>query len=621
MTAPSLALAFATIERPQVAQRLVRSVRKYFGDMAIYVADQSRQVTAIAGFYEQHDVRLLRMPYDVGVTTSRNRLAHEIQEDYFVLCDDDLILGPQTRFGDALHILATHPELGVIGGKLYDFGWEEEWVRNWELFLEYDRQQKILFSIPIYELAPRAREVSGIRFFLCDAVLNFAVFRRSMFREGVQWDERFKSNGEHEDFFLNLKINSRYRVAYLPTMVAYHHHPEEYRAYISRLRERNEGWKRFFEKWGLEQHIEFGLGVRTLDDLGTVVEASDASARFFLNCDLSLRRTKPVPAALAIGDFEKLATVGSLDNKGNRASVSATSGSLLLDPDTFAIVPAPEANGAVRPASAGVDDDPRERYRLDTSSRDQAVSATDQAIYFRHDAILRGDSEFYLWYYCSGPMTHQDAAGRRLAAVVRWSDCHGRILVWKSRRTFLNLRPTGYWRPLHVEIPLLPLGARWLRFDLIADGGSSPDPICTGFLFGGRATDPVDPDPSAFEVLGLSRLPHDGASPGENGRELDDIGRTSPERRVTLRRSSLAAEMMLFDTDQVPGLEALYFAGWRSLGRPLVGVRLPNGAPNPPLTMALPNIEWGSSPGRIYGYGGSLGFVRLAAETALSAGR
>jgi hypothetical protein len=105
------------------------------------------------------------MAYDVGVTTSRNRLAREIREEYFVLCDDDFILGPQTQFDDALHILATHPEIGVVGGKLYDFGWGDEWVRNWELFLEYDKKQKILFSIPIYELAPRAQEVSGIRFF------------------------------------------------------------------------------------------------------------------------------------------------------------------------------------------------------------------------------------------------------------------------------------------------------------------------------------------------------------------------------------------------------------------------------------------------------------------------
>jgi GT2 family glycosyltransferase len=621
MAAPSLALAFATIERPQVAQRLVRSVRNHFGDMPIYVADQSRQVTAIASFYQRHDVKLLRMPYDVGVTASRNRLAREIQEDYFILCDDDFILGPQTRFDDALHILATHSEIGVVGGRLYDFGWNEEWVRNWELFLEYDRQQKILFSIPMYYLAPRAREVGGVRFFLCDAVLNFSVFRRSMFTEGLQWDERFKSNGEHEDFFLNLKINSKYRVAYLPTMVAYHHHPEEYRAYISRLRERNEGWKRFFEKWGLEQHIEFGLGVRTLDDLGMVIEETDAKARFFFNGDLSLRRTQPMPAAVAIGDFEKIATVGSLDGKGNGAVMAPRSGSLLLDPNTFAVVPAPEAGAPIRPTTAGAVDDPRERYRLETSGRDQAVSATDQVIYFRHDAMLRRDTDFYLWYYCNGPMKHQDISGRRLAAVVRWSDCRGRILVWKSRRSFLNLQPAGYWRPLHIDVPLPPHGVRWLRFDLITDGGSSPDPVCTGFLFGGRASEAADPDPTAFEVLGFSRVPNDGASPGENGRDLEEIGRTSPERQVTLRQSSCAADMMLFDTDEVPGLEALYFVGWKGLGRSLIGVRLPQGAPDPPLILALPSIEPGSPPGRIYGYGGSFGFIRLATATALSAGR
>jgi GT2 family glycosyltransferase len=621
---PSLALAFATIERPQVAERLVRSVRKYFDDLPIYVADQSRQVTAIASFYEQYDVRLLRMPYDAGVTASRNRLAREIPEDYFVLCDDDFIFGPQTRFDDALQILATHPEIGVVGGKLYDYGWNEEWVRNWELFLEYDRQQKILFSIPIYELAPRAREVGGIRFFLCDAVLNFAVFRRSMFAEGMQWDERFKSNGEHEDFFLNLKLNSRFRVAYLPTMVAYHHHPEEYRAYISRLRERNEGWKRFFDKWGLEQHIEFGLGVRTLDDLGTVVEESEARARFFFNGDLSLRRTQPMPAALLIGDFEKIATVGALDGKGNRSTDNTTSGSLLLDPDTFAIIPAPDAKMAVRPGAAGTDpkdDDARERYRLEPSNRDQAVSATDQEIYFRHDAILRQDSDFYLWYYCDDTMMRQDAIGRRLAVVVRWSDCSGRILVWKSRRTFLDLRSTGYWRPLHVDVPLLPHGVTWLRFDLITDGGPSPDPLCTGFLFGGRATNLHHLDPSVFEVLGLSRLPNDGASPRENGKYLEEIGRACPVQRVTLRRSSIAADMMLFDRDQVPGLEALYFIGWKGLGRGLVGARLPKRAPNPPATLALPSTEWCSPSWRIYGYGGAIGFIRLAAETAASAGR
>jgi hypothetical protein len=222
-----------------------------------------------------------------------------------------------------------------------------------------------------------------------------------------------------------------------------------------------------------------------------------------------------------------------------------------------------------------------------------------------------------LWYYCGAPTTRPEATGRRLAAVVRWSDCHGRILVWKSRRTFLNLRPTGYWRPLHVDIPLLPHGITWLRFDLLTDGGPSPDPLCTGFLFAGGEPDPPHSDASAFDVLGLSRLPNDGASPGENGRYLDDIGRTAPERRVSLRQSSIAPDMALFETDEVPGLEALYFVEWRGLGRPLVGVRLPKRAPNAPASLALPSTPTG----RAYGYGGPVGFVRLAIETAPPAAR
>jgi hypothetical protein len=624
MALPSLALAFATIERPQVAQRLVRSVRKYFADLPIYVADQSRQVAAMAGFYQQHAVTLLRMPYDAGVTASRNRLAQEIREDYFVLCDDDFIIGPQTRFGDALHILETHPEIGVVGGKLYDFGWNEEWVRNWELFLQYDRQQKILFSIPIYESAPRAREVGGIRFFLCDAVLNFAVFRRSIFSEGVQWDERFKSNGEHEDFFLNLKVNSPHRVAYLPTMVAHHHHPEEYRAYITQLRERDEGWRRLFEKWGLEQHIEFGLGVRTLDDLGTIVEASDARARFFLNGDLSLRRTKSTPDTVLVGNFERLATVGGLDAKGNSTTTGATTASLLLDPDTCAIVAATERHTAA-PAEAVTarvaGEDPFERYRRETSGRDPTVSATNRELYFRYDAILQDYADFYLWYYCGGAKPRKEATERRLAVVVRWSDDKGRILVWKSQRSLLDLRTTGYWQPLHVDIPLLPRGTTWLRFDVITDGGRSPDPLCTGFLFAGRAGSGSRPDTASCEVLGLSRLPNDGATPGTNGRYLEEIGRNCIAHPVTLRQSNFAAAMTLFETGEIPGLEALFFVGWEGLGRSLVGARLPQAAPSPPSTLALPGAEWRSPGRRIYGFGRPIGFVRLAdADASMPAG-
>jgi GT2 family glycosyltransferase len=616
---PWLALCFATIERPQVVQRLVQSVRRYFPDLPIYAADQSRHLAAMSSFYAENKVRVLHMPYDIGVTASRNKLAREIDADYFVLCDDDFILGPQTSFRDAVRILETHLEIGVVGGRLYDFGWNsnQERIRHWELFLQYDRQQKILFSIPIYELAPKVRQLGGVRFYLCDAVLNFAVFRRSMFAKGVQWDERFKSNGEHEDFYLNLKVNSSYRVAFLPTMVAYHHHPEEYRAYIARLRERNEGWRRFFEKWDLEQHVELGLGVRTIDDFDTVTAAQDARSRFFVNADLSLRRTEPLHGALVIRDFEHIETVGVLDDQGKRADPGPASGRLLVERDTNSLIAAPEPTIAERaerdaPNTRSVLLD---RYGLEISDEDPAVSATNQEIYFRYDAILRPDADFYLWYRCQDGQSVADRSGRRLAMVVRWSAQGGRTLVWKSRPSFLDLRSTAHWRALRVEVPLLPRGVAWLRFDLITEGGANPYPICTGFLFaprqaGNRSEQAADP--AVFEVSGLNRLPQDGANPGVAGRLISEVARNCTRRQATLRTSGLAADMVLFRTDEIAGLEALFFVGWESLGRSLVAARLPGPALHAPEVIALPRAEHRAAPSQIFAYGSTIGFIALS---------
>src|SRR5262249_3950523 len=172
--------------------------------------------------------------------------------------------------------------------------------------------------------------------------LNFALFRKSIFRAGLAWDEQFKSNGEHEDFYLNLKLNFPFKVAHLSTMVAYHHHPEEYRVYRSRLRDRNEGWLRFFRKWGLEQHVAFGLGVRTIDDVGILTEVEAVRSRFFVNADLALQRPAAAPDMLLVGDFAKIATVGALDEAGDRVRSGTPMATLLLDANSRRLVPVPD---------------------------------------------------------------------------------------------------------------------------------------------------------------------------------------------------------------------------------------------------------------------------------------
>lgn len=272
----NLALVFATIERPPLVQRLVRSVRRHFPDMPIYVADQSRRPGSMASFYEAQRVQLVAMPFDAGVAASRNRLAAAVAEDFFVLCDDDFIVHAKTSFAEALAVLAAQPEIGVVGGRLHDTSNGDPYDRHWEMYLHYDPANRLLTSVPIYHFAPKAHRLGDIEYYTCDAVLNFAVFRRSLFAQGIGWDEQFTCNGEHEDFYLTLKRRGGHAVAYLPAMAAVHDHPYGFAKYRERLRERSEGWRLFMQKWQIDQYLEIGFGVRAIDRPGEVVGEAPA---------------------------------------------------------------------------------------------------------------------------------------------------------------------------------------------------------------------------------------------------------------------------------------------------------------------------------------------------------
>lgn len=622
MALPPLALVFATIERPQTVQRLVRSIRRYCPDLPVYAADQSRQVEAMRAFYAANNVTLIRMPYDAGVAASRNRLAQSVAEDFFVLCDDDFVLGPRTGFHDALQIMQRRPEIGVVGGRLYDFDGKEQWLRNWEIFLEYDAAHRILFSVPIYKVAPRVGEVGRVRYYLCDAVLNFAVFRRSMFANGVRWDEQFTCNGEHEDFFLNLKVNTGYRVAHLPTMVAYHHHPEEFKAYRQRLRDRDRGWKRFLEKWNIDQHLEMGFGVRTVDDVSTVVSEEDVQRRFFLNANLSLRRDKPASDVVVIDSYKRLATVDTLDELGNRAGGELEKGRLLLDVHTKDIVTTRTRDTTDPPPSAaGVESRAvlMARYGLENTGEGRIVGFTQKDIYFRYDAILRPDADFFLWYTCRHGGNGETRSERKLAVVARWTAVGGSCLVWRSRPAFIDLDTEDYWRPIHLNLPTLPRGCAWLRFDIMTDDGANSRSIGSGFLFSVpelRGISRPALDSAGYEVLGISRIPGDGTAPGRAGRPLEEVGRDCAKVAATVHSLDANGKVSILPTEQLGGLEVLFFAGWQSLGRALVSARLPEKALSSPAALALPGEDWRSPDSRVYGYGRSRGFVNLVCAVA-----
>lgn len=271
-----LSIIFVTMDRPHFAQRLIFSIRRRFGDVPIHVADQTAPTAFMRAFYARHGVDVLWMPHDSGVSACRNALVARSTKQLLLLCDDDFRICPDTELSGALSILNADAEVGILGGSLIDEDeGAEDSVRHFELFFHLDEKNRTLTAVPAYHFVQKPRFVGLHKYYPCDAVLNFAVFRRAVFDDPrVRWDPRFTCNGEHEDFFLNFKAVSPYRVAYYPGLRARHHGDHGSIPSYERLRRRSEGWRSFLEKWGIEQYCELDNGTRTASAPGKLQKRS-----------------------------------------------------------------------------------------------------------------------------------------------------------------------------------------------------------------------------------------------------------------------------------------------------------------------------------------------------------
>jgi glycosyltransferase involved in cell wall biosynthesis len=437
-------------------------------------------------FYSAFAVKLIRMPYDAGVCASRNCLVSSVKEPYILLCDDDFVLTEMTDLSGALTVLQENVDIGIVGGRLFDYfdGYGES-VRNWELFLHLDRANRVLTGVPITNYAPRIRTAKRYTAYLCDAVLNFAIMRRSIFENPcIRWDERFKSNGEHEDFYLNLKSNSTVKVAYLPTMIAGHHHPEEFANYRSRLRDRTVGWTAFFDKWGIDQYLEVGNGVRTRTKIGEVYDSDAVRERFYLNADLSLERSRSDPVIIVRKD-NRLEAVAEVNGEGEHRLGQARQVSL-----TIRCLPSQTLENRLenghdeRADEALVSHRMLVRYGLIPPDGIEELEITSASALFKYNPFGRPDTDFTVWYrLCDDPDPSIARRGddRFIAIVVRWYSSDGTCLTWGDSEAHLYGETGRCWKPLMVHVPLHPSNSRYLRFEIVARQNTANKVLGVGF--------------------------------------------------------------------------------------------------------------------------------------------
>lgn len=237
-----------TLKRQKSLEALMFSIAKYYPNARILVGDDDDYFDI--DFYKDLWTRLAQagltikptaynLPPDCGLAEGRNILVSHVTTEYLLLLDDDFIFDENTDISKFKKILESDPTLGVVGGMLFMNG-------NPMKFAGFFKRE--LRQLIYQKFKDEWNDVDGAKFTYVDFVLNFALFRRSVFNY-VKWDKQLKIAGEHTDFYLQLK-ETDWKVAYTPDVSAIHT-PTSSPEY-KKLRGRRQFTIKMFQKWGIK---------------------------------------------------------------------------------------------------------------------------------------------------------------------------------------------------------------------------------------------------------------------------------------------------------------------------------------------------------------------------------
>ncbi len=179
-----------TCDQPGSVDRLVRSVRRFYPQMRVLVADVSRRPAEVAG------ADMVRLPADVGVSAARNAALARVRTPYFLLLEGGHEFSRATRIEQLLDLVA-HSRCDVAAGNA------EHCERRLFLFTRRTPDPgHATFEFADGGLTLRPGHRPGIDGWLpCDLAHNFFVARTDRVRALGGWDPQLLVD-ERIEFFV-----------------------------------------------------------------------------------------------------------------------------------------------------------------------------------------------------------------------------------------------------------------------------------------------------------------------------------------------------------------------------------------------------------------------------------
>ena len=176
-------------ERPDCVDRLIRSIKKYYPNVPIFIADDSKNPPM------RNDAVVFPLSYDSGISFGRNHIVQKVKTPYLVMLDDDMEFIDQTRI-EILWEELHYGNYDLVAGKPLTHISRPDFEGHFEI---YDDTLHLLYG-PVD---------STVEYPVFHTIENNFIVRTEKMME-VPWDNELKI-GEHLEWCIkawqsNLKI-------------------------------------------------------------------------------------------------------------------------------------------------------------------------------------------------------------------------------------------------------------------------------------------------------------------------------------------------------------------------------------------------------------------------------
>lgn len=203
---------FKSFERQKLAKRLYKSIRKFYPNAKIIIADDSSSPLTL----KDDHLTVLQLPFNSGLSYGLNRALQKVKTPYLMKLDDDCILTQKSDIIGQLSFLKKHNEIDLVGFGILSFIQCQSPVKD---FIKYFQESMYLAPKPLK--IPHMTQIDGTHIVVGKSP-NIFLARTHKIRE-VGWDDNIRMM-DHKEFFIRAAGNLVATVA-MDTVIFHCHNP------------------------------------------------------------------------------------------------------------------------------------------------------------------------------------------------------------------------------------------------------------------------------------------------------------------------------------------------------------------------------------------------------------